>query len=73
MQKEFLIQVIPDPKTRMYLTDDQVRANLEIVLSAFFKCWTEGPVPHVQVLSITAVVEPPSSNDKNQNTKNDEN
>jgi len=55
MDKQFLIQVTTDERTRMQCDDQQVRANLETVISSFFTLWTAGSMPSVRVLDISGL------------------
>lgn len=49
MTKQFLLSVESADETR--LLTDKVCEDLQTVLGAFYKTWTAGPVPAVQVVA----------------------
>ena len=55
MDKQFLIQVGTDERTRMQCNDGELRTHLEIYLNSFFTLWTAGSMPNVRVLDISGL------------------
>ncbi len=49
MTKKFLVQVQFDERTRFLQSDTELRKNISCVLNSFFKIWTNGSMPEIQV------------------------
>jgi hypothetical protein len=61
MEKNLLVCITTDQRTRMLCTDLELAFSLEVVLVSFLEVWSEGSIPSIKVTLIDPTNFPPKA------------